>query len=267
MPTPPHIVPEWYFLPIHAILRSIPDKAGGVAAIAPVFISLLALPFFKEMYVRSSSFRPIHQGIFWLLLADCLLLGWIGCQPVEAPFVTIGQIPSVFFFLFFAITPIPGRVGRGIPKYYTDETDHTWSVINSGTMNLRVILHNEFTSRWVCNGRPISWKEFSKQGNEATDNVPSGRSVLRDWLRLLLSLFTNLQIGELVNRKCALARFIFLVTRAVACLVIRSEGAHPLLGPWKWDNIGFWYLLCQQALVQSLLLPGLIPKEVNNSFV
>ncbi|KAF7042803.1 hypothetical protein CFC21_052301 [Triticum aestivum] len=127
MPTPPHIVPECYFLPIHSILRSIPDKAGGVAAIAPVFISLLALPFLKEMYVRSSSFRPIHQGIFWLLLADCLLLGWIGCQPMEAPFVTIGQIPSIFFFLFFAITPIPGRVGRGIPKYYTDETHHTRS--------------------------------------------------------------------------------------------------------------------------------------------
>ena len=128
MPTPPHIVSEWYFLPIHAILCSIPDKAGGVAAIAPVFISLLALPFFKEMYVRSSSFRLIHQGIFWLLLADCLLLGWIGCQPVEAPFVTIGQIPSFFFFLFFAITPISGRVGRGIPKYYTDETHRTGSV-------------------------------------------------------------------------------------------------------------------------------------------
>nr|VDD26756.1 unnamed protein product [Brassica rapa] len=78
MSTLPHIVPEWYFLPIHAILRSIPDKAGGVAAIAPVFICLLALPFFKSMYVRSSSFRPIHQGMFWLLLADCLLLGWIG---------------------------------------------------------------------------------------------------------------------------------------------------------------------------------------------
>ncbi|KAK4839949.1 hypothetical protein QYF36_026150 [Acer negundo] len=125
MPTPPHIVPEWYFLPIHAILRSIPDKSGGVAAIAPVFICLLALPFFKSMYVRSSSFRPIHQGIFWLLLADCLLLGWIGCQPVEAPFVTIGQISPFVFFLFFAITPIPGRVGRGIPNSYTDETDHT----------------------------------------------------------------------------------------------------------------------------------------------
>lgn len=108
MSTPPHIVPEWYFLPIHAILRSIPDKAGGVAAIAPVFICLLALPFFNSgtMYVRSSSFRPIHQGIFWLLLADCLLLGWIGCQPVEAPFVTIGQISPLVFFLFFSITPI-----------------------------------------------------------------------------------------------------------------------------------------------------------------
>lgn len=125
MSTPPHIVPEWYFLPIYAILRSIPDKAGGVAAIALVFICLLALPFFKSMYVRSSSFRPIYQGIFWLLLADCLLLGWIGCQPVEAPFVTIGQISSLVFFLFFAITPILGRVGRGIPNSYMDETDHT----------------------------------------------------------------------------------------------------------------------------------------------
>lgn len=125
MSTPPHIVPEWYFLPIYAILRSIPDKSGGVAAIALVFICLLALPFFKSMYVRSSSFRPIYQGIFWLLLADCLLLGWIGCQPVEAPFVTIGQISSFLFFLFFAITPILGRVGRRIPNSYTDETNHT----------------------------------------------------------------------------------------------------------------------------------------------
>jgi ubiquinol-cytochrome c reductase cytochrome b subunit len=73
------------------------------------------------MYVRSSSFRPIHQGNFWLLLADRLLLGWIGCQPVEAPFVTIGQISPFVFFLFFAITPILGRVGRGIPNFYTEK--------------------------------------------------------------------------------------------------------------------------------------------------
>nr|ANY30577.1 apocytochrome b [Halophila decipiens] len=123
MSTPPHIVPEWYFLPIYAILRSIPDKAGGVAAIALVFLCLLALPFFQQIYVRSSSFRPIYQGMFWLLLADCLILGWIGCQPVEAPFVTIGQISSVIFFLFFAITPILGQVGRGIPNSYTEQRE------------------------------------------------------------------------------------------------------------------------------------------------
>nr|QXE43979.1 apocytochrome b [Gnetum montanum]BDC46349.1 apocytochrome b [Gnetum hainanense] len=112
MSTPPHIVPERYSPPIHAIPRSIPDKLGGVAAIALVFISPLALPFMKSAYVRSSSSRPIYQKLFWLFLADCLLLGWIGCEPVEAPYVTIGQISPVAFSLFFAITPIPGRVGR-----------------------------------------------------------------------------------------------------------------------------------------------------------
>lgn len=119
MSTPPHIVPEWYFLPIYAILRSIPDKAGGVAAIALVFICLLALPFLnKSMYVRSARFRPIYHIIYLLFLADCLLLGWIGCQPVEAPFVTIGQISSFVFFLFFAIMPILGRVQRENPNYF-----------------------------------------------------------------------------------------------------------------------------------------------------
>nr|BDC46198.1 apocytochrome b [Agathis dammara] len=120
MATPPHIVPEWYFPPIHAILRSIPDKLGGVAAIALVFLSLLALPFMKSSYVRSSSFRPIYQKLFWLFLADRLLLGRIGCEPVEAPYVTIGQIPSVAFFSFFAITPVLGRVGKRMTSYYTN---------------------------------------------------------------------------------------------------------------------------------------------------
>ncbi|KAI3836997.1 hypothetical protein MKW98_005330 [Papaver atlanticum] len=121
MSTPAHIVPEWYFLPVYAILRSIPDKAGGVAAIALVSICLLALPFMKSLYVCSSSFRPIYQGLFWLLLADHCLLGWIGCHPVEPPFATIGQISPLLFFLFFAILPLLGLVGRGIPHSYTDE--------------------------------------------------------------------------------------------------------------------------------------------------
>ena len=70
MSTPAHIVPEWYFLPVYAILRSIPNKLGGVAAIGLVFVSLFALPFINTSCVRSSSFRPIHQKLFWLLLQN-----------------------------------------------------------------------------------------------------------------------------------------------------------------------------------------------------
>ena len=108
MSTPAHIVPEWYFLPVYAILRSIPNKLGGVAAIALVFLSLFALPFINTSYVRSSNFRPIHKKLFWILAADCLILGWIGCQPVEPPYVLIGQIATVVFFLYFALIPFLG---------------------------------------------------------------------------------------------------------------------------------------------------------------
>lgn len=118
MSTPAHIVPEWYFLPVYAILRSIPNKLGGVAAIGLVFVSLLALPFLNTSEIRSSSFRPIHKILFWFLVADCLLLGWIGCQPVEAPFVTIGQLASVFFFFYFLVcVPLLGRIEKAFITY------------------------------------------------------------------------------------------------------------------------------------------------------
>jgi ubiquinol-cytochrome c reductase cytochrome b subunit len=121
MSTPAHIVPEWYFLPVYAILRSIPNKLGGVAAIALVFISLLALPFLNTSQIRSSSFRPIHKKAFWFLVADCLLLGWIGCQPVEAPYVMIGQLASIFFFFYFLIcVPFFGKLELAL-IFYRDQ--------------------------------------------------------------------------------------------------------------------------------------------------
>ena len=82
MSTPAHIVPEWYFLWVYAILRSIPNKLGGVAAIALVFISLLALPFVNSSQVRSSAFRPLHKKVFWLLVADCMDWTRAGRRPL-----------------------------------------------------------------------------------------------------------------------------------------------------------------------------------------
>jgi len=122
MSTPAHIVPEWYFLPVYAILRSIPNKLGGVAAIGLVFVSLLALPFINTSAIRSSSFRPLHKKLFWLIVADCLLLGWIGCQPVEAPYVTIGQLASVFFFFYFLVCiPFLGKFESKLIHYKSAE--------------------------------------------------------------------------------------------------------------------------------------------------
>ena len=118
MSTPDHIVPEWYFLPVYEILRSIPNKLAGVAAIGLVFVSLLLLPFINTSQIRSSNFRPLYRKLFWLFVADCMLLGWIGCQPVEDPYVFIGQAASVYFFLYFLICiPFLGRFEKALLQY------------------------------------------------------------------------------------------------------------------------------------------------------
>jgi ubiquinol-cytochrome c reductase cytochrome b subunit len=103
MVTPAHIVPEWYFLPFYAILRSIPDKLGGVIAMGGALVILFAIPFINTSEIRSSQFRPIFRVFFWLLVVDFLILGWIGQKPVESPFVEVGQIATIFYFIFFIV--------------------------------------------------------------------------------------------------------------------------------------------------------------------
>jgi len=101
--TPPHIVPEWYFLPFYAILRSIPDKLGGVIAMVAAILVLLLLPIINTSEIRSSKFRPIFSKAYWFLVADFLILGWIGQKPVETPYIEVGQVATLFYFLFLLV--------------------------------------------------------------------------------------------------------------------------------------------------------------------
>ncbi|KAK1928404.1 cytochrome b (mitochondrion) [Phytophthora citrophthora] len=118
MKTPLHIVPEWYFLPFYAILRSIPNKIGGVIAMFGSLIILLTIPFTNSSEIRSTAFRPIFKVCYWLLVVAFLLLGWVGQCPVEYPYTEIGVISMIYYFLFFIIIiPFLGKFEAYLVRY------------------------------------------------------------------------------------------------------------------------------------------------------
>lgn len=105
--TPHHIQPEWYFLFAYAILRSIPNKLGGVIALAASVAVLYTLPFTVNFTkTKRSNIRPAAKVIFWLFVISVILLSWIGIRPVEEPYIGVGQILTVVYFLYFIINPI-----------------------------------------------------------------------------------------------------------------------------------------------------------------
>lgn len=101
--TPTHIVPEWYFLPFYAILRSIPNKLGGVITMVSSILVLFLLPFITSPIARYGRFRFFYKIIFWFLVGDFILLGWIGQKPAEEPYNSIGLLATLFYLNFFII--------------------------------------------------------------------------------------------------------------------------------------------------------------------
>nr|ATL76489.1 cytochrome b [Stylotermes sp. CN14] len=103
--TPVHIQPEWYFLFAYAILRSIPNKLGGVIALALSIAILYTMPTNKTKF-RGTQFYPTNQTMFWIMTNTVILLTWIGARPVEDPYIITGQALTIMYFMYYITTPI-----------------------------------------------------------------------------------------------------------------------------------------------------------------
>nr|YP_009128145.1 cytochrome b [Lemyra melli]AJO26428.1 cytochrome b [Lemyra melli] len=107
--TPVHIQPEWYFLFAYAILRSIPNKLGGVIALVMSILILIILPFTFNKKIQGMQFYPINQILFWSLVIMIILLTWIGARPVETPYIFTGQLLTFFYFSYFIVNPLMNK--------------------------------------------------------------------------------------------------------------------------------------------------------------
>ncbi|MCX5517172.1 MULTISPECIES: cytochrome b/b6 [Kaistia] len=131
--TPAHIVPEWYFLPFYAILRSIPDKLGGVIAMFGAIAVLFVVPWLDTSKVRSANFRPLYRQFFWILVIVSIGLGYLGSRPAEGGYVIASRILTVYYFFhFLVILPLLGLFEKPKPL----PASITESVLGKGAANV-----------------------------------------------------------------------------------------------------------------------------------
>ncbi len=122
--TPPHIVPEWYFLPFYAILRAIPSKLGGVLAMFGAIAVLFFVPWLDTSRVRSTKYRPIYRWFFWLFVISCLALGYLGAKPADGIYVFWARVFTFYYFAHFLIVmPIVGLIEtpKQLPHSITED--------------------------------------------------------------------------------------------------------------------------------------------------
>ena len=114
--TPAHIVPEWYLLPFYAILRSVPDKLGGVILMFGSIFILFVLPWLDTSKVRSAVFRPIFRQFYWIFVADVLMLGYMGAMPAEGIYLVLARVGTIYYFLhFIVVIPVLGFLEKTDP--------------------------------------------------------------------------------------------------------------------------------------------------------
>ena len=127
--TPPHIVPEWYFLPFYAILRAIPSKLGGVLAMFGAIAVLVFVPWLDTSRIRSTKYRPMYKWFFWLFVLTCIALGYLGSKPAEGTYILWARIFTAYYFIHFLIVmPIVGVIEtpKAMPRSISE------SVLGSG---------------------------------------------------------------------------------------------------------------------------------------
>jgi ubiquinol-cytochrome c reductase cytochrome b subunit len=116
--TPSHVVPEWYFLPYYAILRSIPHKTAGIIAMGSSIGVLFLIPFIYSSDVRNSTYRPIFRVCYWVFITDAVVLTWIGQKPLRKTFILFGQLATIVYFFFFLVcVPFVGKLESALIWY------------------------------------------------------------------------------------------------------------------------------------------------------